>query len=264
MSNKTNYFLLLQENSDDENEVNKLNKVNKMENKPDIVENHLEPASTVQITQQDNNLDNLVNNLNNLDINKTEQDTEKKEDNNKDNNKNNNETKVVKETKEEYNKRPTFTYKIGEKRFPIRAGGVLFYRKIDDDIELLLIHNEYRNCYEDFGGRTDEKDATIEDTIAREADEESNGLFKKEDIKIRMMFSKKSYSIQSKYMMYFVRVTSKESQFMKEDFGNKETHDGISRTIDWFSLKEVLEEDFIQKLNPRLNNNYMLKILRQL
>ena len=36
--------------------------------------------------------------------------------------------------------------------------------------------------YEDFGGKTDKIDTCIEDTIAREAEEESNKIFKKSNV----------------------------------------------------------------------------------
>ena len=36
--------------------------------------------------------------------------------------------------------------------------------------------------YEDFGGKTDRNDKSIEETVAREAEEESNGIFRKEDV----------------------------------------------------------------------------------
>ena len=56
--------------------------------------------------------------------------------------------------------RPTFYYKNNKKN-PIRAGGVLFYR-FYPDFEMLLIKPDDEIRYEDFGGKTDEKDKTIE------------------------------------------------------------------------------------------------------
>jgi hypothetical protein len=173
-------------------------------------------------------------------------------------------TQKPKLTKEDYNKRPTFYHKINTKSFPIRAGGVLFYRKINNKVDLLLIHNEIRNYYEDFGGTTDKKDNSIQDTISREVDEESNGKFNTEDIKTRLAFARQAYTYQCKYLMYFVKVNHTEAKLTKEDFGDMEIHDGIKRTIDWHPLEEVLTDEFIKKLNPRLNNDYMLKQLKNL
>ena len=77
--------------------------------------------------------------------------------------------------------RPTFYYN-NNNRCEIRAGGIIFYKHTRDmnEPEFLMIKNWDR--YEDFGGRTDVIDNTIEDTICREADEESNGIFPKNEV----------------------------------------------------------------------------------
>lgn len=259
-----NFFSILQEtgDSDDDNLENSpnvdelqkvLNNLN-IEEKPQSVEKELPPSGSEEIQEQHNpesndQVENTVNNENTVNI------TDVKQENI------NNEKKY---SKEEYNKRPTFSYKIKDKSFPIRAGGVMFYKVNDGNIDLLLIHNNVRDYYEDFGGCTDEKDKSIEETIAREVEEESNGKFKKNNIIQRLKFAKKSYTNTSKYLMYFIQVNTEEEQYVSEDFGDKETHDNISRTINWYPLENVLKDEFISKLNPRVNNKFMIKALENL
>ena len=59
-----------------------------------------------------------------------------------------------------YDDRPTF-YLDNNTECPIRAGGVLFYRKNPEteNYDIMLIYS--RKHYEDFGGRTDKKDKSI-------------------------------------------------------------------------------------------------------
>ena len=157
---------------------------------------------------------------------------------------------IIKE--EDYNSRPTFYY-MNDKKKEIRAGGVLFYRIIDTHCDFLMMYNEWRKTMEDFGGRTSEEDKSIEDTVSREIEEESNGIFKKEDIKKRLNYST-SYNVyikQSKYLVYFVKITKKELKLKKSDFGNLEIYDNLKRTVDWIQVEDLLEDSDIQ-LNPRL------------
>lgn len=263
MSKPKNFFAVLQnlDDSDSENEMNNMEN-NVTEN--NIVGHDNENKNTENADNLNNNIINenimdtinqLQENLNNLNI---------KNEINEENNKNETFVQDKKYTKEEYNKRPTFYYTINQRKYPIRAGGVMFYKKNDDNIELLMIHNQDRNRYEDFGGCTDEKDKSIEETIAREVDEESNGVFKKNDIIQRLRFARRAYCNSSKYLMYFVQVNNIEAVFTSNKFGNKETHDNISRTINWYPLEDVLTEDFIKNLNPRVNNKYVIKTIENL
>lgn len=262
-SKANNFFAVLQDldDSESDNEIN--NMENNMENIVKTVgktDDNLENADN-----QNNNIinENIMENINQLqeslnNLNIQSETNEINEENTKD------KTQEKKYSKEEYNKRPTFYYTINQRKYPIRAGGVMFYKKNDDNIELLMIHNQERNRYEDFGGCTDEKDKSIEETIAREAEEESNKVFKKNDIIQRLRFARSAYCNSSKYLMYFVQVNNIEAEFTSNQFGDKETHDNISRTIDWYPLEDVLKEDFIQNLNPRVNNKYVIKALENL
>ena len=61
------------------------------------------------------------------------------------------------------------------------AAGCLFYKKINDTIELLLISYDDPkwNNFDDFGGQVDDKDETIYDKIIRETQEETNNIIDK-------------------------------------------------------------------------------------
>jgi len=65
---------------------------------------------------------------------------------------------------------------IGDKI--VSAAGCLFYKKVNNDIYLLLIKYEDPNwpLLDDFGGKVDIIDNTIEDTIIRELREETNNI----------------------------------------------------------------------------------------
>ena len=70
--------------------------------------------------------------------------------------------------KREVDTRPTFTYD-GD---PVRAGGCLFFIKQNNEIYYLL--RKGKRDWGDIGGKTDEKDTCITDTIIREVVEETN------------------------------------------------------------------------------------------
>ena len=147
------------------------------------------------------------------------------------------------------NDRPTFYFKEDSNR-PIRAGGVLFYRRDKNRTNVLMIKN--RGRYEDFGGRTDAIDTSIEDTIAREVEEESNGIFNSVEIKSYLK-DKNTISIHnSKYLLYFVEL---DKYYDPELFGDKEIHDNINRTVEWVSYDKLTNKDFINNfLHYRLKN----------
>ncbi len=168
----------------------------------------------------------------------------------------------MKTTKIEIKKgRPTFFYKNND-NCEIRAGGIIMYRYKDgmDEPELLMIKN--RGKYEDFGGRTEMVDSCIEETICREADEESNGIFPK-DYMIKLIKKiKPVYCSKSKYMIYFIK-TNKE--YNPVEFGDWEIHDGIPRTVEWVKISKLLDKDFVKKnLHIRLKFFYFFQKISSL
>jgi hypothetical protein len=149
--------------------------------------------------------------------------------------------------------RPTFYYKGIENTYnEIRAGGVIFYKFQGGKLKLLLINKTHDQLYEDFGGKTDMEDYTILDTITREIYEESNKIIKKKFI-MRKLLNKNScelYNNKSKYLVFLIKlnfhVTGKQ-------FGNKEIHDDIDRTVEWIDYEKYEKLKLKNKINPRLN-----------
>jgi hypothetical protein len=153
-----------------------------------------------------------------------------------------------KKNKRTYKKKinqPVFYYK-NEKQSEIKAGGVVFYyydRK-NNELKFLLIKN--REKYEDFGGKTDPLDKTIEETIAREVEEESNEIFTKTNIIKRIENKNPLYTKNSKYLLYFCRLKSSEN-YNPSIFGTKEIYENIPRTVEWISYDKLKNSSFIKK-----------------
>lgn len=147
---------------------------------------------------------------------------------------------------------------------PIRAGGVIIYRKTkDNNIDLLLIFS--RGVYEDIGGRTDNNDDNIYDTVAREVEEETNKVITYDSIVDRLSDAKYVYFSQSKYIIFIVEATKKESKLDSEVFGDTEIHDNISRSIQWVPLDTILETSVIKyKLNYRMKNPHLFNKLKNI
>lgn len=147
--------------------------------------------------------------------------------------------------------RPTFNY-LNDNNMPIRAGGVIIYRKINNQIEFLLIKKLIGNIerYEDIGGKTDKNDTNEFDTIARETSEETNSIINEQIIKKQLTYSKSCYNLKSKYVLYFIKANKYEKKLKSAVFGDIETHDSIHRTIEWVNSKLIIDKMII--LHPRL------------
>jgi len=141
--------------------------------------------------------------------------------------------------------RPTFT--LNEQQ--VRAGGVLFYyhNKKPDQFELLMINS--RNKYEDFGGQTDEADKDFYDTICREVEEESNGIFPREFISDKIKSLEPIYIKHCKYVLYCVEL---DDHIDPSIFGDHEDTDDINRTVEWVSYDDFISQEIKKKLNFRL------------
>lgn len=156
--------------------------------------------------------------------------------------------------------RPTF-FLNGNKSYPVRAGGTLFYRYDDHDntYSLLLIFS--RNIYEDFGGCSDTTDKSIEDMVSREVEEESNCIFRKEYVlNLIKKINQPVYIKQSKYVLYFVQI---DELYDPSIFGDREIHDGFSRTVEWINYNDYKNYNDIKK-NPRLCNSEVISHMENL
>ena len=122
-----------------------------------------------------------------------------------------------------------------------------------------MIHNNDR--YEDFGGRTDVMDKTIQDTIAREVEEESNCVFHREEIKSYLSDENIIRIHNSKYLLYFVEL---DKRYDPAVFGDREFHDGFDRTVEWIPYKQITNKDFVKNsLHYRLRNKPFFDGLRR-
>lgn len=152
--------------------------------------------------------------------------------------------------------RPTFYYKDQ----PVRAGGIIFYQKQDDDIRYLLVKCDNRKRYEDFGGRTDEVDKDYFDTVARELEEESNGIFKHNDIKKKIIKQEPLYNPSGKYVVFFLELYD---EIDTKIFGDREYHDDIPRKVFWVSHKKITKNNS-KKLTYRLSFKPFFKKIKTL
>ena len=148
-----------------------------------------------------------------------------------------------------------------EKENPITSGGVIIYRFINNNMELLLI--ESRGGFEDLGGRIDETDKNIYTTISREAYEESNCILDIKNIKTRLKSASFIYNPRSKYIVYIIEANKYEMKLLSNDFGDHEIYDDIVRTINWIPLDIFLLPDIIKhKLNWRLKSKKLFDLLK--
>jgi 8-oxo-dGTP pyrophosphatase MutT (NUDIX family) len=158
--------------------------------------------------------------------------------------------------------RPTF-YLNDDETKPVRAGGVIIYKFTRKGMNLLLIENNGK--YEDIGGCSDEEDKTYIDTIVREVYEETNKLIKRKNTRQKLASSPSVYISISKYVIYFIEATERQKKLTQKDFGSKEKHDNIERTIQWIPLSHFLDSNIIQhKLNFRLKNKVVFDKLKHL
>ena len=156
-------------------------------------------------------------------------------------------------SREKYNERPTFTCTRG----PLRAGGVLIYRKTGAMVEFLMIKNT-EGRYEDIGGKTDRKDRSILDTIARETGEETNGVIAEAVVRRQLQAAVLSvYNLNSKYVVYLLPANRYEATLKSEQFGTIETHDQFPRTIHWVSTESLQNNP----LHPRLDLQGIIAVL---
>jgi hypothetical protein len=140
--------------------------------------------------------------------------------------------------------RPTFYINDN----PIRAGGVIFYYQdeLTKNIKLLLQYTERtrnyvkRFLYEDIGGKTDEGDESINDTVIREVVEETNGVINKELItKYLTKDVKKIYLEKGKYCLFLVKVNDDIKNVNRRLFGKEETLSGKQRQFFWIDADRL-------------------------
>ena len=155
-------------------------------------------------------------------------------------------------------KRPTFYYDNDEFK-PIRAGGLIIYKIEQNKIKLLLIRTNFNNIevFEDIGGKTDSKDISFYETISREVGEETNNVINPNIIKNQLYNADSIYISHGKYLLYIIKANNYEKKLDVIDFGNKEIHDNIDRTIEWVNVDDYINQT--KNFNVRLHSNELKK-----
>lgn len=145
--------------------------------------------------------------------------------------------------------RPTFYY-TNDKTKPIRACGIIFYKKdeLTKQIKVLMQYTERvgidkikRNVYEDIGGKSDEKDSCINDTIIRETVEETNSIITEEIIKEHL--DKKNHDIylkKGKYYLLLVEANKNIIDINRRTFGKEEKLSGKLRQFHWIDSNRFI------------------------
>uniref|UniRef100_A0A6C0EAI7 Nudix hydrolase domain-containing protein n=1 Tax=viral metagenome TaxID=1070528 RepID=A0A6C0EAI7_9ZZZZ len=154
-------------------------------------------------------------------------------------------------------------YYNNDKSKPVTAAGLIIYKFEEDKMKLLLI--ESRGQYEDIGGRVDEDDKTIIDTVVREVYEESNKLIKRKNTRKKLQDAPSVYNAKCKYVVYFIEATKRQKEMTKKDFGDKELHDNIKRTISWIDTDVVNDSKIVKyKLAWRLKYYPVLNQIKKI
>jgi hypothetical protein len=144
--------------------------------------------------------------------------------------------------------RPTF-FANNDENQPIRSGGVMFYKlePLTKQIKILMQYtervdqktNKKRNVYEDIGGKTDEKDNNINDTIIREVVEETNGIITEEIVKEHLDKEHQGYYLNhSKYYLILVEANKSIINIDRRAYGKVETN-GKKRQFHWIDSNRL-------------------------
>jgi hypothetical protein len=162
--------------------------------------------------------------------------------------------------------RPTF-YFDNDARKPVRAGGVIFYKRDKYLRPLFLMQQPYIltanldvKPLEDFGGKTDPTDTSFGNMIRRECIEESNGILMNEPGLKKLEEMVPIYSKKGKYLVYFIEV---QSDYDPVEFGSIEFGNNTPRLVKWeLHLKSIhirLQfDEFYEKIKELRQKKYGL------
>jgi hypothetical protein len=171
---------------------------------------------------------------------------------------------VEKRTRKPNIQRKVFYYK-GDKKLEIKAGGILFVHGKEKKEVLIqkVLEKGEKLRYSDFGGKTDNDDSTIDDTIARELHEESNeGIINKSTkesltiIDLKKMISENiQIEIYITFIKYIIKIVYFDDSKYELDFnmiGTFEKKDKINRVVQWISYDEFIKYYNSKLLHPRI------------
>ena len=171
---------------------------------------------------------------------------------------------VEKRTTKSNNDRKVFYYK-GDKKLEIKAGGVLFVHGRDKKEVLIqkVLEKSKKIRYSDFGGKTDNVDSTIDDTIARELHEEINEGIRikstKQSLSIVELKKMINENIQAEifipFIKYILKIVNFDDSKYELDFnkiGTFEKKDKINRVVQWITYEEFIKYYNSKSLHPRI------------
>jgi HD superfamily phosphodiesterase len=121
----------------------------------------------------------------------------------------------------------------------ITACGCLFYKIKNSGLELLLIKYKSKDWpkLDDFGGKIDLEDESVESAMKREVSEETNGIIVL-DKDLHCYSRKYFYNQKSKYYCCLIEV---DEDFCNDTsiFGDLEITDNIERNVDWYNFSNI-------------------------
>jgi 8-oxo-dGTP pyrophosphatase MutT (NUDIX family) len=124
----------------------------------------------------------------------------------------------------------------------VTACGCLFYKVNPLRLMLIKYADPRWPRYDDCGGQIDVADSSLQEAQIREVCEETNHQIPHEEIRQRISTSTTvSYNHLTKYYVTLIKV---EEEFYPDGtlFGNREDHDQIKRTIDWYPYSMVRDQ----------------------
>lgn len=145
---------------------------------------------------------------------------------------------------------------------PILACGIVFYKIVDNKLQLLLSKYNHKQQLEDFGGKIEITDTSVFDAMAREVMEESNHLITAEYLKERLHHDDNITFYYNKHSKYYVWLIQVDNTFFPDTsvFGTEEQLNPIKkRTVQWYNFHEVHK-----KLSDRLSNSIFMDYMYHL
>jgi hypothetical protein len=171
---------------------------------------------------------------------------------------------VEKRTRKPKIQRKVFYYK-DDKKMEIKAGGILFVHGKEKREVLIqkVFEIDGKMRYSDFGGKTDNDDLMIDDTIARELHEESNGGIQdkstKQSLSVNELKKMIDENIQIEIFIpmvkYILKIVYFDDSKYELDFnviGTFEKKDKIKRFVEWISYNEFIKYYDSKSLHPRM------------
>lgn len=171
---------------------------------------------------------------------------------------------VEKRTRKPKIQRKIFYYK-DDKKMEIKAGGILFVHGKEKKEVLIqkVFENDVKLRYSDFGGKTDNDDSTIDDTIARELHEESNGGIRNKSTKELLSINELKKMIDENIQIeifipivkYILKIVYFDDSKYEIDFniiGTFEKKDKIKRFVEWISYDKFIKYYNSKSLHPRI------------